>query len=596
MEYFDTFLRKQSKALCYEVLNALPGHGKTVALKIFAKKMIADQHLVSGLIVLREKEQMREMESFLKGFPYGGLYIDSDNYHLVKDDIHHYQFVIISHERLKALALEHEENIADSENKFSQFASWNGKRRVIMIDEMPIFMESAVYGLDEGMKWLDDCFHVSPSTFSTEERVIIRSNIHILFAKEFMANHGPLTGALQNYLDSEGTQALFEEFFEEVDCGIQNLYGTESYAKYQWFKKLFHNEGSGYLDRGLYLKGFVDHKKIICSRRVNYLSLSCPILILDGTAVHSRRLYNSEFEIVSLPNYIDYNRLSIYQRKINTSARQRKSRKTFLPQDLIAGDIQGLNAVGISPFPLMNKFEVRKYLSLKVISREDYERYFTISYDDHLPVNILNTVGKNYLADKKSLYLTSIPSRPAVYYKALAISLHGKDEEPLNLSMLQEDKLKKAMWFADSKIEELYTDSVLSEVFQIIHRSNIRNLLSQELVHIYIATKYDHIIDELVSMFQQPMKFKRSLVEEDSKFRIKLVRQVQALAEKIKIEQIELPQRIGKLDEGTSLKNDINRNWEDKRLIIDDVFTQYGLEIKVVRNKSGDLWKKVYKL
>ena len=50
------------------------------------------------------------------------------------------------------------------------------------------------------------------------------------------------------------------------------------------------------------------------------------------------------------------------------------------------------------------------------------------------------------------------------------------------------------------------------------------------------------------------MKFERSLVEEDSKFRIKLDRQVLALAENIKIEQIKLPQRIGKLEDGTTLK------------------------------------------
>ena len=298
MEYFDTFLSKQSNGLCYEVLNALPGHGKTMALKIFAKKMIADQHLVPGLIVLREKEQMREMESFLKGFPYGGLYIDSDNYHFVKEDIHNYQFVIISHERLKALALEHEENIEDLEDKFSQFTSWKGKRRVIIIDEMPIFMESAVYGLDEGMQWLDDCFHVSPSIFSSEERVIIRSTIHILFAKEFMANHGPLTEALHNHLDSEDNLALFDEFFEVMDRCVQNLSGSESYAKYQWFKKLFQSEGSGYLDTGLYLKGFVDHKKIICSKRVNYLSLACSILILDGTAI-----IQEDFTTMNLKSY-----------------------------------------------------------------------------------------------------------------------------------------------------------------------------------------------------------------------------------------------------------------------------------------------------
>ncbi|WP_251552152.1 hypothetical protein [Neobacillus muris] len=99
-------------------------------------------------------------------------------------------------------------------------------------------------------------------------------------------------------------------------------------------------------------------------------------------------------------------RLSIYQRRINTSARRRKSKKSHSVQELIAKDIEAIKDDGINPFQLMNKFEVNDYLRLDVISKQYYEKYFRSSLEDNvLPINILNTTGKNHLAINKSALL-----------------------------------------------------------------------------------------------------------------------------------------------------------------------------------------------
>src|SRR5690606_976127 len=119
-------------------------------------------------------------------------------------------------------------------------------------------------------------------------------------------------------------------------------------------------------------------------------------------------------------------------------------------QKLIAKDIQTIiRDLGIMPFPLMYKFEIKEYLKLKVISDEDYENYFKEANSDDaaLPINLLNTTGKNYLLNQNGLYLTALPNRTASYYKAIAISLYDEAETALNLSMDVKDKEKELAWF-----------------------------------------------------------------------------------------------------------------------------------------------------
>jgi hypothetical protein len=597
--FIRDFLYRQKDRICHEVINSFPGHGKTTILKVITRKIIEEKHDLGGLIVLREKEQMREVEQFLLGNRYGVIYVDSNNYQEVKNHLSNYQFVVISHERLKNLAIQIKEGVNNGSplnSNFAEITRWKDKKRVIFIDEAPSFVDHAIFELDKGLTWLDDCFQAAHSEFSSEEIIMIRSLFQILFAKELLENKGPLTGALKYHIDSQKFNEILTRFFKIIDHYHDRIASPDSHSRYQWLKKLFYKEQTGYIDSGFYMNNYSDHKKIICSNRIDYRMLGCSILILDGTAIFTKALYNNEYVITSLTNCIKYERMHIHQRNINTSSRKRKSSFGISVQELIAKDIRRLRGEGHSPFPLMNKFEVSMYLNLKVISKSNYQKFFSTSSEKNtLPINLLNTTGKNYLANQCSLYLTSLPNRPAVYYKAIAISLYKDSKTPLNLSMYQKDKKNQLKWFADHKLETLYQECLLSEMIQIIHRCSIRNLLlpSQKKVHIYIATNFNHIIDNLLNLFDYPVPFDRCYVESISKFQQRIEPKVHAIAEKIKKERIDLPNKIGKIEDGSSLKNLFNKNWKDleRKEEIIAAFNRHGLTIIENENNKGKLEK-----
>lgn len=595
LDFFDEFIQRQELEPVYEVLNAQPGHGKTTALKIFIKKQMEIESWISGLIVLREKKQMKELEAFAAEYPSGILYIDSENYHEVKPFISDYQFVIITHERLKSLILN-----ADTTNHLSLFQEWQHKRRVIIIDEAPVFVDSAIFELGKGMDWLDDCFKAGGHIFTSEQQIMIRSLIQILLASEFIHNKEAKTNALISHLDSEIYLNVLKKFFEVVENHLDRLNKAETIGVFQWFKKLFNQDGIGFIDKGFYSERYSDHKKIICSRRIDYRKSGCSILILDGTASYTPEIYNGEYKVRSLVNHTKYERLIIHQRRMNSSIQKRKSTTGSVIRNLVSKDIQTIQRdLDVTPFPLMSKFEIKAYVKLNVISKEDYEKYFkdADSSDFALPINLLNTTGKNYLLDQSGLYLTALPNRAASYYKAIAISLYAEAATPLNLSMDVKDKDKELAWFADKRIEKVYRESLLAELFQIISRSNIRNLSvsSDEKVHIFIATNYDHIVEGMMKMFEGKASLTKKEVERDMNFESIIEQQVKEAAEKIFIEKIKLPATIGKITDNTVLKNKVNQNWQDseKRTIITNAFRQFNLEIYEEPVEGGKVYKKV---
>jgi hypothetical protein len=583
LKCFDDFIKEHTNDLHFKVLNAHPGHGKTTALKVFIKRIIQQNYGVGGLIVLREKELMKQVKDFVpEENLFGVLYVDGDNYQKVKGYISKYQFVIISHQRLKQLAVNQDHN----PNEIELFLKWKDQKRVIIIDEAPSFVDSAVFELDNGLKWLDPCFKVADHVFFSEKRIMIRSIIQILLAKELIENKGKLTNALKQNLDSPSYTEVLHDFFRVMDPLIDGIQNQDSLNMYRWFKELFYQEQVGYLDPGSYGKSFSNHKKIICSRRIDYRRLDCPILILDGSSKYTPLIYNQEYEILGLPNYTRYERMTINHRRINTSADKRRLKSTH---ELVAYDIQAIWKEGLRPFPLMPKSEISQYQRLKVISNEEYEQFFQPDEDDKLPLNLLNTVGKNYLANEKSLYLTSLPSRDPIFYKTIAISLYGDSEETLNLSTDIRDKKQRDKWFVDQRIEEIYRECLLSELFQIVHRSNIRDLSApvEDEVHIFIATSLNHVIDAFIKMFETSVKNNRSEVEQSNKFRQQLEKKVASLANSIKKEGIILPKPVGSIADDYALKNLINKNWKnaERRSEILDALNRYGLHIS--ERKSG---------
>ena len=568
-----------SQSNIYEVLSAFPGHGKTTALKRFLKKILEQRiHKISGLIVLREKEQMREFQDFLG--ENNILYIDSNNFLKVKEEIPNAQFVLITHERLKNLVLL---------GRWKEyFLNWKDRRRIIFIDEAPTFFKSAVFDLSSNLKWLDDCFKVLKEQISAAEIVMIRSFIQIMIAKELLENDGLQTNVLQQHLDSDSYKNLIHRFFKMVDEKLFDIDTIDSIITFLFFKRMYEQENIGFIDPAIHLGDSINHKKIICSDRIDYRTLGCSILIFDGTAVFSQLLYKDEYSIKEVSNLIDYKRLHLHHRKINTSARHRKAKKRISTQKIIAKDLKNIYANrGIEPIPLMNKDEIDKYRKLEVINESNYNRYFKKIKDEKNPLNILNTVGKNALRDESILYLTSLPNRPPEHYQAIAISLYKDDEQILNLSTVQEDKKDINSWFADERIEQVYYEVLLSEINQIIHRSKIRDIASKDEVHIYIATKSDSTINQIQSMFKGH-QFTFSDIEQDLIFESNLDEKVAYLSQIMKEKNIIKPTSIGRIEDGNSVRSFINKAWRDKtkREKIIETFNRYGLEIFELENKE----------
>lgn len=600
MDYFQKFLEKQNLNSCFEVLNAFPGHGKTTALKLLVKKLIENKFPKGGLIVCREREQMGEIEGFAAaGSKLGVLYVDSENFREVRQFIHKYQFVVISHERLKNIALS--PNPSENESLY-----WNNQKRFIIIDEAPTFVDSVEFDIGNGLGWLDDCFHAVNTNkgFVSEEIIILRSVIQMIMAKELLRNTGYLTNPLKVHLDSPNLSKTVNDFFEIMDLHISKITNKDSLSLYKWFKRLYTEDDVGYIDNGFYANQYSDHKKIICSQRIDYRSLGCSILILDGTAIHTPLLYNGEYgNIVELSNYTKYNRLTIHQRIINTSARRRKRKQGVTVQHLIASDIKSIKedkGIRVSRlFPLMNKYEIYDYVKLDVISNQDYKSYFQVNNESgSSPINILNTIGKNHLANIHGLYLTSLPNRPASYYKAIAVSLYKESENPLNMSMERKDKVDQETWFADSRIEAIYRECLISELIQIIHRSNIRHLLvsSSDKVHVFIATKFNRLIGQLVSSIgSDKVSIKRYEVENHSRLEQKWDLKVKSLVNIIKRKNLMLPQPVGKIEEGTSMKNIFRNYWsdEEKRTLLIQIFHNNGLTVIEEPTQTGKLNKKI---
>ena len=567
----------------YKVLNAFPGHGKTTALKCFLKKVLEQRnHQISGLIVLREKEQMHEFEDFLGANNI--LYVDSDNFSKVKEEIPKAQFVLITHERLKNLVLL---------GKWKDYFLNSGTtRRIIFIDEAPTFFKSTVFNLNSNLKWLDDCFKVLKDQISAAEVVMIRSFIQIMIAKELFENNGLQTNALHWHLDSDTYKNLMRRFMKMVDEKLFDMDTVDSINAFIFFKRMYEQENIGFIDPAIHLGDFMDHKKIICSDRIDYRTLGCSILIFDGTAVFSQSIYKDEYNFIpeEVPNLIDYGRLHLHHRKINTSARRRKATKRISTQKIIAKDLKSIyENRGIEPIPLMNKDEIIKYRELDVINEANYNRYFKKRKDEKKPLNILNTVGKNDLREESILYLTSLPNRPPEHYKAIAISLYKDEEQTLNLSTVHKDKKDMNNWFVDDRIEQIYHEVLLSEINQIIHRSKIRYIASKDEVHIYIATQSDSIIPHIRAMFKGH-KFTVSdiNIEKDLTFESDLDEKVAYLAKTIKEKNIIKPTSIGRIEDGHSVKVFINKAWKDeaKRKKIIKTFNLHGLEIFELENKE----------
>lgn len=468
------FLENEVEENNHWVCDSAPGHGKTTALTKVVQKMATKNKVTPLLLVFNNSDNLRRFyndvrehclkvrkEKFIQ-------YVDTNNFEDVIDGLSEYPILCIMHQRLKNICL----GISKKESYLThKFANNSYVTRKIIIDEMPIFLNECTFDISSesnSVDWFDEVAYAN--NLQSEEIRFGRSIIMSLVNHELFFNVGQTTLYLKRSIVGSQMEKDFDSLMTRLDTtGMSN----ETSIKYMWFKRLLVEDNIGVIER--HLKG----SKIICAERIDYRALG-NILVLDGTSSVTKELYNNEYQFRKVNNYHNYkDRLYLHFREINTSASNRRESKIT---NTIANDITKIRNRDLV-FPLMNKDCVDLYLLNGVITK-DQAKFFVVSEhsDADMPLNLLNTVGKNVLNDYNSLALLNLPIRNPIYYKKIAISLLGTD---VDLSMSTGNKVQ---WFRDEKVQRIFEEVVLADILQIIHRSNLRNINDRSIVNIYLYT------------------------------------------------------------------------------------------------------------
>ncbi|MBQ4901243.1 DEAD/DEAH box helicase family protein [Paenibacillus sp. Marseille-P2973] len=489
------------------VCNASMGHGKTTVLISFLKWLVSESEKfkVPVLVAVRENNMADEIYSELRDFDKNCvLRIDKDNKHEAGQYIPYYQIVIITHARLKRLALGYEN--AQEYRLFQQYSMdlfteespvieelitnrWN---RLLIIDEKPDFINNSIFDLGKehnAVEWFDrlsGCLE-----FDSYKSQSIKSLIIHLIANELAENTGTISMALvpknerntKRILNLIATLAQIEE--KAVGYDVLDM------EKLKAFKKmLFRNEVARideYQDRNKV------GRKIHYAERVDYTKLGLNTLILDGTCQLNKKQYK-DFEFMPIKNYNDYSRLTITQDIINTSnwSRSKKGQPTQKAIGIRVGELKNQHE---NLFLLPLKSDLDTYIKLGTISPEFATQYFGKNdTEESSPLNLLNTTGKNQLRDVTELYLPSLPRRNPDHYKAIAISLYGKEVD-LSINNETDDY----NWFKDEKLERIYRGELYAEILQIIHRTALRKIQDENEIRIFLAfddTKHNPVLEE----------------------------------------------------------------------------------------------------
>ncbi|OMF45396.1 hypothetical protein [Paenibacillus amylolyticus] len=484
-QVISDFINKKSIEAKNWVCNAAPGHGKTTALKHELKKDCTEPLL----IVFNNKDNMNNFyHEVFEFYRQRGMtdviqYVDSENIEQVLENLSNFVFLCITQQRLSDLSvgvgnhfafLEYRKNGSSFDNKL--------KQRKIIIDEMPDFFNDCEFDISEhsnSVEWFDKL--VESSDLEEKEIREVRSIIMQLVVDEFQNNLTTVTQALINKIKGTEKETKLINALKKLE---KSSTSPDVLRRYQWFVRLLNNDKVGYLNH------HGKATKILCSERIDYRLLG-EVLILDGTSIYNKTIYNDEYKYIEIKNYHNYHRLKVHWRDINTSKESRRDKKKGVQQAIIS-DIKEIREKGEVIIPLMDKEDVNYYLQFGVISKEqEYLFRLREQAGDDLPLNIFNTIGKNILKDYESLALLNLPIMNPLHYKKMAIGLFGTET---NLDFA---KKGAGRWFEDVRLEQLYNEYLLSQLIQIIHRSKLRDVTSDSEINAYIYTKSKFIIKDL---------------------------------------------------------------------------------------------------
>lgn len=488
---------KANKTVC----DASLGHGKTTSIIAYLKWITKQEIKQPILLAVKEKQLAHEIyNSVLQVAPNSIINIDSENRNFYESDLYKYQIVIIQHQRLKNLALGFGElyaydNFAASKPSTDIKKQKRIKRKLI-IDEKPDFVDSVIFDINSINNILDWFEELSePLKISPIQIQKYKSYIMFLLSEQLADNLTDHTYSLFQKNDDgtiRGKNLL--DIIEKMKAHDENKNKFESLNKLKHFERLLTEDDYGRIDDYDYYK---TGRKIIVSKLLDYSILNMHLLVFDGTArANGLQYVTLKFKWAKVENRNDYSRLFIQVDNINTTKYSR-SKEGNPTQKAIAKRIRELYKIHNDLFVLPMKDEISTYINEYAIKDED-KHYYIDNQAEHIKgVNLLNTTGKNFLHNRTSLYLTSLPKKNADYYKCLAIAFYGND-----LSNLMTNKeTDNGDWFRDCKLEMIYKHDLYAELLQIIHRSALRKIDEKQPIHIYIAYNEDDKTNTKVETF-----------------------------------------------------------------------------------------------
>lgn len=582
-ERLRDFPEKESEPLA-KVCNSIMGAGKSTALQVIAKQALECD--IPLLCVFNNRDNMESFKKSIDRLPIDAqrrvLAIDSDSYDQHTNDIiRHYQVVVITQQRLRDLRM----GFGDYESFKFYTPSFliDSLQRTILIDEMPIFVDSEVFDIgneNNTLDWFDEMAGKSklPKIEIQKARPLIPYLISTEMAEVFRIekeeNHCIPTQKLSRYLSEEQIENLLQVLndFKALNTDYQFK------KRYNWFMDLFKHDSVGVISR--------EEKKnvLLCAKWLDYRDFG-NILILDGTADVTRTIYeHGGFDLIKVKNHHSYQkRLKIHHKIINTSKRGVNQEVHIAIGKDILEVRKGLMKEERDILPLPTKSDISTYVNNGAITNQQQQQFFKDrAFDnDSMALNLLNTTGKNDIAEFSSIGLLSLPIRHANYYKLFAIAMNGTD---IDVS-LTETKLRNKQsefsnqWFVNDCLQVVFEELVIADISQIIHRTSLRYLQELNDVDVHIYTIRTVWIQKLVALYKLEEDNLRTVsLSKDLKFEENCRKRLIDAIETMRVKE-RYSISLGKISR--PFKEWLNRNWNDlqKQEVIIKVANELGLTI-----------------
>ncbi len=581
------YSEKGNKQYIRQVVNSAPGSGKTTALKAFLKRMGKERFSTvyrkrSFLLVFNTVKNMMCVYDEINGFaikhsiPNLIQYVDADNVESVIDTLADYQIICITQHRFRDLALGYGD--WRNYNMYIQLEQKIFSKRSIIIDEMPLFFNEQIFDLAEENNTIQfyDTLTDNTPNLNEEDIIYCRNLMMELIATELKTNEQSTTRRLLNpYVNKEDSKRL-SKILKELNT--ENI-DTGTLRRFDWFLKLLKYDDIGCIERHR------NKNVILCSEFIDYSKMG-NILVLDGSSHITKIFYDhAGFQIQEVNNYHNYKkRLKLIWGKINTTYDSRKHKDKGV-QQAIAYDIQEYRNKGkVNILPLMNMSDKAEYIKNGTITEEQLYLFVENYIEDNMAINLLNTTGINDLVGYNSLALLNLPIRRPSYYRLKLIGI--MTPTLANISINKESKDK---WFEDDMLNKIFESLMLADFYQIIHRSNLRNINDTKNTYILLYHSREEWTEELRKLFKLlktsvKVKYikngsKNGFNESCTKWAIK----VKETLDKHKKDTVLSPYKVA-----NAFNKFISTHWKDpsKRTIIQNILSEHGIRIYNDKNKS----------